>query len=80
MTELEQTTDGYIIQVKGQVSPEMVQWIGKISYENNGPGSVLLRLASTDQATLIGILRHLNDLGIDILSVTPFRNHPDSPS
>jgi hypothetical protein len=64
---------GYEIQVAGHLEEGAFDWFGEVVIANQENGSALLSGDIPDQAALLRMLLHLNDLGLTILSVKALR-------
>ncbi len=64
----------YQIKIKGVVDDSWSAWIGSdkitTNAEENGTLITTLTLTAIDQSTLFGILDHIRDLNIALVSVT----------
>ena len=65
---------GYEIRVAGHLEEDAMEWYGEFTIANQGNGDALLSCPIPDQAALMRVLLHLNDLGLTILSVTALKN------
>lgn len=64
----------YEIQVSGRLSQELAEWFGLTPcLETTLEGSTVTTLSGSipDQSALFGILNHLRDLGLKLISVNP---------
>jgi hypothetical protein len=72
MSHLDQQTR-YTITVEGPIDPALVDWCGPFTkvQEQMPDGGSITHLAgiATDQAGLVGIIRHLHGLGVVLLCV-----------
>jgi hypothetical protein len=67
----------YVIRTAGclgtNVGQDIIDWFGtvKIEHHTQGPSRTLTTLSAvvTDQAGLVGLIRHLHGLGIVLLSI-----------
>ena len=64
--------NGYIIQIQGQISESMKEWFEDVLVEIQDNRDSTLHLFSADQAFLFGILIRIRDLGLRLISVTPY--------
>jgi hypothetical protein len=64
---------GYEIRVAGSLDELDFEWFGALSIANQENGDALLSGSIPDQASLLRVLLHLNDLGLTILSVKSIR-------
>jgi len=63
----------YVIKIQGHIEENLVDWFGPLNIasgagQDDPPTTVLSGLV-TDQAGLLGLIRHLHGLGIVLLSV-----------
>ncbi len=65
---------GYEIQVAGHLEEEAFDWFGEVVIANHENGNAMLSGAIPDQAALLRVLLHLNDLGLTILSVKALKS------
>lgn len=72
MSHLDERTR-YTITVEGTVDPSLADWCGPLTITTTqAPGGGAITTMSgitTDQAGLVGIIRHLHGLGIVLLTV-----------
>lgn len=72
MAHLDQAAD-YEIRVDGYVDRSVVDWFGPMQIEDEGNGAdgstTALTHIVTDQAGIVGLIRHLHGLGIVLLSI-----------
>ena len=63
----------YVIRIQGYGEENLVDWFGPVNVvtavDEGGPVVTTLSGIVTDQAGLMGLLRHLHGLGIVLLSV-----------
>ena len=64
---------GYEIRVAGHLEDTAFDWFGAMSIANQQNGDAFLTGSIPDQAALMRVLLHLNDLGLTILSVEALR-------
>jgi len=64
---------GYVIRVAGHLEDTVFEWFGAVSITDQENGDALLTGSIPDQAALMGVLLHLHDLGLTILSVKALR-------
>ncbi|MBK9942381.1 MAG: hypothetical protein IPP13_12280 [Kouleothrix sp.] len=59
----------YALRIHGHLDDQWAEWFGalKITLEDNG--DTLLTCPVADQAALYGLLRHVRDLGMPLISV-----------
>ena len=59
----------YALRIHGHLDDHWAEWFGalKITLEDNG--DTLLNCLVADQAALYGLLRHVRDLGMPLISV-----------
>ena len=60
---------GYEIRVEGHLEETALDWFGEVVITNLRNGEALLTRSIPDQAALLRVLLHLNDLGLTILAV-----------
>lgn len=61
----------YAIRVKGQLDTEWQAWFDGLTITADADGNSTLRGAIVDQAALFGILKRINKLGLQLISVNP---------
>ena len=60
----------YVVKIQGRVDGGLVDWLGPMNLAADAEGSVsTLSGIVTDQAGIVGLIRHLHGLGIVLLSV-----------
>ena len=64
---------GYEVRVAGYLEDTAFEWFGAVSIVRQDDGDTLLTGSIPDQAALMRVLLHLNDLGLTILSVKTLR-------
>jgi hypothetical protein len=64
---------GYEIRVAGYLECTAFEWFGAVSIAKQEDGDTLVTGSIPDQAALMRVLLHLNDLGLTILSVKALR-------
>jgi hypothetical protein len=60
---------GYEIRVGEHLDANALDWFGEVAITNHRNGDALLTSSIPDQAALLRVLLHLNDLGLTILEV-----------
>jgi hypothetical protein len=60
---------GYEIRVWGHLGATALDWFGEVAISNRRNGEARLASSIPDQAALLRVLLHLNDLGLTILEV-----------
>ncbi|HEY3341533.1 MAG TPA: hypothetical protein VGK81_05925 [Anaerolineae bacterium] len=72
MPRLDEHAD-YVIKILGHIDETLVDWFGPLNIasdaEEGGQLTATLSGIVTDQAGLLGLIRHLHGLGIVLLSV-----------
>ena len=72
MSHLDQKTN-YVIKIQGRIDESLVDWYGPVHMAAAAAGidGVVTTLSgiATDQAGLVGLIRHLHGLGLALLSV-----------
>ncbi len=58
------------IRVKGQLSQKWSEWFDGVTISHSGPEMTVLTGLVADQAALYGIISHLRDLGLQLISVS----------
>lgn len=58
------------LRVEGHLDPHWKAWFGGLEIINLEDGTTLLRGYVADQAELHGVLAHVRDLGVALISVT----------
>jgi hypothetical protein len=65
----------YCIRFQGKLDESWSEYFGaqSMSYEQDGAGNIVTVIISDpmDQAALVGLVNHLNRLGIPLISVEP---------
>lgn len=70
----------YQITIRGHLGPRWTDWFGGLAITLEGNGDTLLTGPVVDQAALHGLLRHVRDLGLPLLSVVRIDpNRGDAP-
>ena len=59
----------YEIRIKGNLSPQWMDWFDGMTVSIAEDGNMLLRGPVIDQSALHGILKKIRDLGMPLLSV-----------
>jgi hypothetical protein len=57
------------IHFKGQIDQHWLEWFGSLSMNPTGTDEMVLTGVVVDQAALYGIISHLRDLGLPLISV-----------
>jgi len=60
---------GYVICVRGRLDPRRAEWFGAEELEHTKTGYTLLKGEICDQPALFGILKKIQDIGVDLISV-----------
>ena len=72
MPRLDEHAD-YVIKVQGHIDENLVDWFGPLniasSVKDGDQAITLISGIVTDQAGLMGLIRHLHGLGVVLLSV-----------
>ena len=58
------------IHFKGELNPEWQEWFGDLNLSQCKPEDAVLSGMVIDQAALYGIISHLRDLGLELISVS----------
>jgi hypothetical protein len=69
----------YRIVTRGSIERPLEGPFERITIESAEGDTVVLLVEIVDQAQLQGALRWLSDLGIEVLSVNPLEEPPDTP-
>jgi hypothetical protein len=74
MMSVKQTsnTQLYEIRLKGQLDARWMMWFDGLTITLEEDGSTLLTGPVVDQAALHGLLKRVRDLGIPLISVSPY--------
>ena len=59
----------YHIRIRGHLGHEWSDWFGGLAITREDDGETLLTGRVVDQAALYGVLKHVRDLGMPLLSV-----------
>jgi hypothetical protein len=70
----------YQIRIEGHLGSEWTDWFGNLSITLEEDGHTLLTGPVTDQAALHGLLKKVRDLGMALVSVSPFNPNPPDPT
>ncbi len=60
------------IRIQGHLSEQWQGWFAGMRLENQADGSALLLGTLPDQAALYGVINHLRDTGLTLISVACF--------
>ncbi len=71
-TKSEFVTMAYQIKVRGHLEDYWSDWLGGLTISRDADGQTLLTGVVPDQAALHGILAQIRDLGLPLISVTPY--------
>ncbi len=66
------------IKIKGQLSQKWSEWFGGLMINRSDPEKTVLTGFVADQAALYGIISHLRDLGLQLVSVSSKMTEEDS--
>jgi hypothetical protein len=58
------------IHLKGQIKPQWSEWFGGLAIRHSGSNETVLHGVVPDQAALYGIISHLRDLGLQLISLS----------
>jgi hypothetical protein len=58
------------IRVKGYINKQWSEWFGDLAIDHSDPNETVLHGKVQDQAALYGIISHLRDLGLQLISVS----------
>ncbi len=58
------------IHFKGQINPNWQDWFGDLNISQCNSNEMVLSGIVADQAALYGVISHLRDLGLDLISVS----------
>jgi type II secretory ATPase GspE/PulE/Tfp pilus assembly ATPase PilB-like protein len=58
------------IHFKGQIFLKWQQWFDDLTISQSNQGFMVLSGIVTDQAALYGVISHLRDLGLELISVS----------
>jgi hypothetical protein len=64
----------YQIKIKGQLNSEWTDWFEGLTITLEEDGNTLLTGSVIDQAALHGLLKRVRDLGLPLISVSPFES------
>jgi hypothetical protein len=65
-------TGGYEIRTQGRIDVRWSDWFEGVTLTHEADGTTLIRCPALDQAALHGLLAKVRDLGLPLISVTPF--------
>lgn len=71
--------NAYEVRVRGHLDDHWACWLGGVTITRHDDGTSTLTALSSDQARLHGLLTHLRDVGIELLSVNPAEADLDLP-
>ncbi len=57
------------IHFKGQINPKWQEWFGDFTIRQSKLDDMVLSGVVADQAALYGVISHLRDLGLELISV-----------
>jgi hypothetical protein len=66
----------YQIRINGHLDSQWTDWFGGLSITLEGNGDTLLTGSVADQAALHGLLKRIRDLGMPLVSVSPYEPGP----
>jgi predicted mannosyl-3-phosphoglycerate phosphatase (HAD superfamily) len=66
------------IRVKGQINQQWSEWFGGLTICHSGRDETVLTGPMPDQAALYGVISHLRDLGLQLISVSSKEIKEDS--
>ena len=61
----------YEIRLKGHLEPRWAAWFDGMTLRTADDGTTVITGDVVDQAALQGLLRKINDMGVQLISVTP---------
>jgi hypothetical protein len=61
----------YEIKIQGHLSERWADWFEGLSFTHESDGTTTLLGPIKDQAALRGVLEHIADLGLELISVQP---------
>jgi hypothetical protein len=61
----------YEIKIKGHLEDRWADWFENLSFTHETDGTTTLYGPLTDQTALRGVLNHISDLGLSLISVQP---------
>jgi hypothetical protein len=61
----------YEIKIQGYLSDRWADWFEGLSFTHESDGTTTLLGPIKDQAALRGVLDHIGDLGLELISVQP---------
>ena len=70
----------YQIRIKGHLGSQWADWFEGLAITLEDNGDTFLTGPVVDQAALYGLLKKVRDLGIPLVSVSPFENGPANQS
>ncbi|BBB47567.1 hypothetical protein [Pelolinea submarina] len=68
----------YQIKIKGQLNSEWTDWFEGLTITLEEDGNTLLTGSVIDQAALHGLLKRVRNLGLPLISVSPFEPDPSA--
>ena len=65
-------TGGYEIRTQGRIDERWSEWFEGVTLAHEPDGTTVIRCPALDQAALHGLLVKVRDLGLPLISVTPY--------
>ena len=73
-------TGGYEIRTQGRIDERWSEWFEGVTLAYEADGTTVIRCRALDQAALHGLLAKVRDLGLPLISVTPYpQEHERTP-